>query len=469
MSKRITVKVTQEEINRQKQYISQIEQFNMGQNKLYCIETMGCQLNENDSEKLKGMLDEMGYKEQDKPEGADLVIFNTCCVRENAESKVFGRIGYLKELKRHNPNLIIAFGGCMSQQKHIQDILNTKYRHVDIIFGTHNMYRFPQLLHTAMIDGIKTIEVWDIEGQVIEDLPIKRENNIRASITIMYGCNNFCTYCIVPHVRGRERSRLPEDILAEVKKVADEGFPEILLLGQNVNSYGKDLEESITFAKLLKETSKIEGIKRIRFMTPHPKDFSDELIDVIASDKKFCDFIHLPVQSGSTDILKAMNRKYTKEQYLELIDKVRIKIPNASFSTDIIVGFPGETEEDFEETLDIIKKVGYDSAYMYLYSKRVGTPAETMEDQVPEEIKSERFKRLVNEVNKSVEEGNKKMVGTIQEILVEGESKNNKDMLTGRTTNFKTVNFKGERELIGKLVKVKIVSQHVWHLAGELI
>jgi len=464
----VAIKVIAEnEIEEQKEYIQKLKKIVV--NKKYYLMTMGCQLNESESEKISGMVEEMGYAKTEDQEEADLVIFNTCCIRENAENKILGHLGILKAIKRHKKDMIIALGGCMAQEPHMLEKFKKSHgQHIDVIFGTHNLYKFPELLYTSIINNKKVTDIWEMDGTLVEGLPVKRESNIQASVIIMNGCNNFCTYCIVPYVRGRERSRKPELILQEVKEVAAQGIKEVTLLGQNVNSYGKDLENPMTFAQLLEEVVKIEGIERVRFVTPHPKDFSDELIDVIAKEEKICKVIHLPLQAGSTSVLKRMNRVYTKESYLTLVEKIKAKIPNATFTTDIIVGFPGETEEDFLETIDVVKKVRYDSAYTYIYSRRVGTPADKMEDQIAEEVKVERIGRLIEVVNEILEEQNEKLVGTIQKVLVEGTSKTNKDTLTGRTDGGKVVNFTGDSSLIGKMVNIKITEQRKWYLTGNI-
>ena len=359
--------------------------------KKYYIETMGCQLNENDSEKIAGITEKAGFEETNNPADADLVIFNTCCVRENAEERLFGKLGELKK-QREEKGTIIAIGGCMMQEPHILDKIKQSYNYTDIVFGTHTLHKFEEDLKKAIEERKKIRDVIDIDGEVIEGLPIKRNDKYRASVTIMYGCNNFCSYCIVPYVRGRERSREPKKILEEVSILAKEGYKEITLLGQNVNSYNGG--ENYKFANLLNDVCKIAGIERIRFVSPHPKDFTDDVIEAIANNEKVARVIHLPLQSGSSNILKVMNRKYTKEQYLELVEKMRKHIPNVVFSTDIIVGFPGETEEDFEDTLDVVRKVNFEQVYMFIYSRRVGTVADRMENQIPEEIKHQRFDKL---------------------------------------------------------------------------
>lgn len=475
MSDRVTVKVTAEEIAKQYKYIDEVKDYiqklitQTGKPMLYYIETFGCQMNENDSERLSGMLSEMGYSESSNRKESDLVIFNTCCVRENAEQKVYGHLGALKKLKENNPNLIIAVCGCMMQQKEVVDHIKKVYKHVDIVFGTHNLYRFPELLNSAINSSNTVIDVWESTGSIAENMPISRKENLKAWVTVMYGCNNFCSYCIVPYVRGRERSRSLEDIKNEVVKLAGDGCKEITLLGQNVNSYGKDLESGITFADLLKELNKVEGIERIRFMTSHPKDLSDELILAMRDCEKVCEHLHLPVQAGSTRILEEMNRRYTKEQYLELVNRIRQQIPGIALSTDIIVGFPGETEEDFKETLDIVEKARYDMAYTFLYSKRTGTPAAKNPNQVPDEVKKERFDRLLELQNNISRQVNDELLGKELEVLVEGLSKSSKTTYTGRTRENKIVNFKGKPELVGKLVKVRIETIQTWSLLGRLI
>lgn len=452
-------------IEKQKEYIEKVKKINDNKNKKYYILTMGCQLNENDSEKLIGIMEEMGYSKSEDIKNADLYVINTCCVRENAEEKLFGKLGELKKIKE-NKNIIIAIGGCMMQEEHITEKIKKSYPFVDVVFGTHTLHKFPEDLYIAITKNKKVKDVIDIDGEIYEGLPVKRSSNKQASVIIMYGCNNFCSYCIVPYVRGRERSRKPEDILNEIKELAKEGYREITLLGQNVNSYKGG--ENYNFANLLEDVDKIEGIEVIRFVSPHPKDFTDDVIDVISKSKKISRLIHVPLQSGSTNVLKEMNRKYTKEQYLDLIKRIRDKIPDVVFSTDIIVGFPGETEEDFEDTIDVVKQVNFEQIFMFIYSRRVGTRADKMENQIPEEIKHKRFDRLKQVFEESVEENNKKYVGTTQKILVEGHSKNNKDMLTGRTDTNKVVIFEGPEELIGKIINIKIVSEHKWYLKGEV-
>ena len=464
----------QEEIKEQKEYIEKVKKLNLGKNLKYAVLTMGCQLNENDSEKLSGMMEEMGYSQTDKLEDANLIVFNTCCVRENAEDRLFGKLGEVKKYKEAK-GTIIAIGGCMMQEKHIVEKLKQSYSFFDIVFGTHTLHKFPGDVYNVIQNRKRIEDIIDIDGEVIEGLPIKRDDSIKASVSIMNGCNNFCTYCIVPYVRGRERSRRAEDIIAEIKCLAKEGYKEITLLGQNVNSYmrverekNEDVGPINSFAKLLREVNKIDGIERIRFISPHPKDFTDDVIEAIRDCDKVCKIIHLPLQSGSTEVLRKMNRKYTKEQYLDLVKKMREKIPGVEFSTDIIVGFPEETEEDFEDTLDVVSKVCFEQVFMFIYSRRVGTPADKMENQIPEDVKHTRFDRLKKLVESQIEVNNKKYVGTMQKVLVEGKSKTNEKMLTGRTDTNKVVNFEAEEDKIGTMVNLKIVSEHMWYLRGEI-
>ena len=431
----------------------------------YYITTMGCQLNENDSEKLAGIVEGMGFEKTEKLEEADLVIYNTCCVRENAEERLFGKLGELKKQKEEK-GTIIAIGGCMMQEPAMLEKIKKSYNYTDIVFGTHTLHKFEEDLKKVLKNGKKVRDVIDIDGEVIEDLPIKRNDNFKASVTIMYGCNNFCSYCIVPYVRGRERSREPEKILEEVEMLAKEGYKEITLLGQNVNSYNG--RENYKFANLLNDVCKIDGIERVRFISPHPKDFTDDVIEAIANNPKIARVLHLPLQSGSSAVLKKMNRKYTKEQYLELVDKIKTRIPDVVLSTDIIVGFPGETEEEFEDTLDVVGKVNYEQVFMFIYSRREGTVADKMENQIPEEIKHKRFDRLKELFDSRVSENNQKYIGTTQKILVDGYSKNDKETLTGRTDTNKVVNFKGNEELIGKMINIKITEEHKWYLSGEI-
>ena len=437
--------------------------------KHFYIETWGCQMNEEDSEKLSGMLKRVGYTKTENKEDAGIILFNTCCVRENAENKVFGNLGSLKHLKKENPDLIIGICGCMMQQEGMADKILKKFPYVNIVFGTHNAYKFPEYLNRVKTEGVQIKEIFNKETDIVEGLPIDRESNVKAFVTIMYGCNNFCTYCIVPYVIGRERSRKPEDILNEVRELVAQGYKEITLLGQNVNSYGKGLEEEVDFAKLLRMINEIEGLERVRFMTSHPKDLTHDVIMAIKECDKLCEQIHLPVQSGSNSILKKMNRHYTKEYYLDLIKKIKEEIPGVTLTTDIIVGFPGETEEDFQETLELVKEVGYSSAFTFIYSRRNNTPADMMLNQVSEEDKHHRFNRLIAAVNERVIAQNKAEEGNILEVLVEGNSKNDAEKLTGRTRTGRLVNFTGENVNVGELVNVKITRAQNFSLIGEVI
>lgn len=436
--------------------------------KLFFISTFGCQMNEEDSEKLSGMLLSLGYTRTEEKTEAEIIIFNTCCVREHAELKFYGSLGALKRLKKEKPELIIAVCGCMMQQDGVAQELIKKYPFVDIIFGTHNSHMFPEYLNRVRQESKSVIEILNKEEGIIEGLPIDRESSIKAFVTIMYGCNNYCTYCIVPYVRGRERSRKPEDIQKEIEDLVEKGYKEITLLGQNVNSYGKDLDPKINFAELLREVNKIKGIERIRFMTSHPKDLTEDVIFAIKECEKVCEQIHLPVQAGSSNLLKRMNRHYTREQYLETMKKIRQEIPNIAISTDIIIGFPGETEEDFLEILSLVKEVQFDSAFTYIYSKRKGTPADEMEDQISNEDKHRRFNRLLEVVNEGCARKNKEYEGRICEVLVEGSSKNDVTKLMGRTRTGKLVNFEGGPELVGKLVDVTIIKANSFSLIGEI-
>ncbi len=441
---------------------------NNNNKKLFYIQTWGCQMNEEDSEKLSGMLKSVGYTKTESIEEAGIIIYNTCCVRENAENKVFGNLGELKHLKKKNPDLIVAVCGCMMQQEGMADKILQKFPHVNIIFGTHNAYKFPEYLNRVRTEGVQVKEIFNKESEIVEGLPIDRESDVKAFVTIMYGCNNFCTYCVVPYVRGRERSRKSEDIINEIKDLVSKGYKEITLLGQNVNSYGKGLEEDIDFAKLLRKINEVDGLERVRFMTSHPKDLNKDVILAIKECDKLCEQIHLPVQSGSDRILKKMNRHYTKEYYLELIDMIKREIPDVSLTTDIIVGFPGETEEDFLDTLDLVERVGYDSAFTFIYSRRNNTPADMMLNQVPDADKHNRFDRLIKVVNEGVIKSNKVYEGKTVEVLVEGPSKNDETKLTGRTRNGKLVNFSGENVKAGDLVNVKIVRAQPFSLIGEV-
>lgn len=440
-----------------------------GRDLTFHVTTFGCQMNARDSEKLEGILKRAGYIEEEDEEKADFVIYNTCTVRENANQRVYGRLGQLGHTKKSNPHKMIALCGCMMQEPEVVEKLKKSYRFVDIIFGTHNIYKFAELLATRMEAGEMVIDIWKDTDRIVENLPVSRKYSFKSGVNIMFGCNNFCSYCIVPYVRGRERSRDPEAILTEIRKLAADGVVEIMLLGQNVNSYGKTLKNPMTFAMLLREIEKIDGIQRIRFMTSHPKDLSDELIQVMAESKKICRHLHLPVQSGSTRILEKMNRRYTKQQYLDLVDRIRAAVPDLSLTTDIIVGFPGETEEDFQDTLDVVRKVRYDSAFTFIYSKRTGTPAAVMKEQVPPEIVKDRFDRLLKEVQEISAQVCALHTGTIQEVLTEAVNDHDPSLLTGRMSNNLLVHFPGDPSLIGKIVKVHLDQCKGFYYMGTMV
>ena len=429
------------------------------------VETFGCQMNAKDSETLSGILSSIGFEESDS-EDADLVLYNTCTVRENANTKLYGRIGYLGNRKKRNPDKRILLCGCMMQEPQAVEKIRKSYRFVDVIFGTHNIYRLAELLFDREVAGELVIDVWDKPAGIVEDLPRRNKYGFKAGINIMYGCNNFCSYCIVPYVRGRERSRNAEDIVAEARHLAENGVREVMLLGQNVNSYGKTDRMDVSFAKLLRMVSEVEGIRRIRFMTPHPKDLSDELIAEIAANPKVCRHVHLPLQSGSSRVLKAMNRHYTKEQYLDLVSRIRERIPGVAITTDIIVGFPGETEEDFRETMDVVRKAGFIAAYTFLYSKRTGTPAASMPDQVDEATAGERFKRLLAVVGEVGAAQAEAMTGQTVEVLCE-EYKASEGTMTGRLDNNLLVHFPADESLLGELVSVKLTTCKGFYYLGE--
>lgn len=439
-----------------------------GKRKSYHILTYGCQMNEHDSEKISGILTSIGYEETEDEKDADLVIFNTCLIRENAELKFFGKLGEIKGLKRSKPDMLVAVCGCMMQKQEIREKIMKTFSFVDIIFGTNTIHELPDLIYNVDFKQHKSIGIIDNTELIYENMPKVRKYNYKALVNITYGCNNFCSYCVVPYVRGREKSREPAEIINEVKKLAEDGCKEITLLGQNVNSYGNSLESEFSFAQLLLELNKINGIERIRFMTSHPKDLTDDLIQVIKECDKICNHIHLPIQSGSNKILDKMNRKYTKEHYLDIVSKIKAAIPNVSITTDIIVGFPGETEEDFQETVDVVKNVAYDSAFTYLYSIREGTKAAQMEDQIPDETKHKRFDELLNVLYPIVYEKNKQCMGKTYSVLVESVSKSSETFLTGRTEHFRIVHFKGSEDLIGQIVNVKITKVKTFHMEGVL-
>lgn len=460
------------QLDRQLMYINMCrEKVNQLSNELKrplkcCVQTFGCQMNARDSEKLLGILQEIGY-EPSESEEADIVVYNTCTVRENANLRVYGRLGQLRGLKRKNPHMIIALCGCMMQEKEVVEKIQKSYSFVDVVFGTYNIFKLAELLYNRWESGKMVIDIWDSQKQVVEELPTVRKFPFKSGVNIMYGCNNFCTYCIVPYVRGREKSREPRDIIREIERLADDGVKEIMLLGQNVNSYGKTLDNPVSFAQLLKEIEKIDGIERIRYMTPHPKDFSEELLDVMSQSSKICNHIHFPLQSGSTRLLKAMNRQYTKEQYLNWVDKIREKLPDVSLTTDIIVGFPGETEEDFEDTLDVVRKAQFDSAYTFIYSKRTGTPAASMENQIPEDVVKERFNRLLETVGEVSHSISARYENTDTQVLVESLDDHEPGLVTGRMTNNMLVHFPGTADMIGKLVDVRLTECKGFYYMGK--
>lgn len=456
-------------LKEQKLYIDELKNRLANKGLKYHIITYGCQMNVHDSEKLAGMLSEIGYTETSSQHDADLVLFNTCCVRENAELKVYGNVGALKAYKQANPNMIIGVCGCMMQQEEIAKFIVDRFPFVDLVFGTHNLHRFPQLILQALDSSHTIIEVLDEEGTIVEHIPTKRDKGVSAWTTIMYGCNNFCSYCIVPYVRGRERSRDPEEIVNEITKLGNQGYKEITLLGQNVNSYGKDMGGGYLFHDLLSDINKINSIERIRFMTSHPKDLSKELIRTMANSEKVCEHLHLPIQAGNNRILKAMNRKYTREEYIGLVESVREAMPDIALTTDIIVGFPGESSQEFEDTLDIIKRLKFDSAYTFIYSPRKGTPAVNIEDKIRIEEKKERLAKLIEIQSKISRMKNDAYIGKVKEVLVEGRSKTNDKVLTGRTRENKIVNFIADEKVIGQLIRVKITKARSWSLEGEVL
>ncbi len=466
--------ITKEQMAHQQSFIMKIKEDNMnfaarnGRSRLALTETYGCQQNENDTERIRGMLRDAGFDFTEDSEKADVIIYNTCAVRENAEQKVFGRLGILKHIKETRRDMIIGICGCMVQQEHITEKIKKVHEHVDLVFGTHALYRMPELLYRAMNEKKTVVDIEDSEGAIAEDIPIMRDDTKKAWVSVMYGCNNFCSYCIVPYVRGRERSRTPEAVLNEVRELVAKGCTEIALLGQNVNSYGKDLDIEIDFSDLMRMVNDIEGVERIRFMTSHPKDLSDKLIQTIAECDKVCKQLHLPFQAGSNKILKEMNRKYTKEEYLAKIEKVKKAIPNISLSTDVIVGFPTETNEDFEETLDVLRKVEYDNIFSFIYSRREGTPAAKLDFVLTEDEIHKNFDRLLEVQNEISKRKNDAYVGRIERVLVDGVSKNDETTLSGRCDSSKIVNFKGDKSLIGKYVDIEITEAHTWSLNGKI-
>lgn len=434
----------------------------------YCLTTFGCQMNEKQSEAVAGIMDEIGYVRQDNEE-ADVVLYNTCTVRENANLKVYGRLGHLHSLKDRNPDMKIILFGCMMQEQHVVDKIRKSYPFVDLVFGTHNIFKFAELFYEMLQSDQQIVDIWEGTDQIVEDLPTERNYTFKSGVNIMFGCNNFCSYCIVPYVRGRERSRNPKDIIREVERLVSDGVKEVMLLGQNVNSYGKTLEDPMTFAELLREIEKVDGLERLRFMTSHPKDLSDDLIAVMKDSSKICHHLHLPVQSGSTRILKKMNRRYTKEQYLELVEKIRKAVPDISLTTDIIVGFPQETEEDFQETLDVVRKVRFDSAFTFIYSKRTGTPASVMEGQVPQEVVKDRFDRLLKEVQAIAAKECARFESTVRTALVEEVNDQDPSLVTGRLDNNLLVHFPGTKEMIGALVPVRLLTCKGFYYIGEAV
>ena len=466
--------MNQNETKRQYEFMEKAKEYvkkqseELGRPLTYCVTTFGCQMNARDSEKLTGILEEVGYVAAED-EKADFVIYNTCTVRENANLRVYGRLGVLHGYKKNNKNMTIALCGCMMQEPEVVEKLKKSYKFVDIIFGTHNIFKFAELIVRNFEEKGMVIDIWKDTQEIVEDLPVERKYSFKSGVNIMFGCNNFCSYCIVPYVRGRERSRKPEDIIAEIKKLVADGVIEVMLLGQNVNSYGKNLETPMTFAQLLQEIEKIEGLKRIRFMTSHPKDLSDELIEVMANSTKICKQLHLPLQSGSSEILKVMNRRYDKEKYLALVEKIKKAIPDIGLTTDIIVGFPGETEEDFLETLDVVRKVRYDSAFTFIYSKRTGTPAAAMENQVPEDVVKDRFDRLLKEVQNISQEMTARFEGMVEEVLVEDINDHNPELVTGRMSNNHLVHFPGDASMIGKIVKVYLDECKGFYYIGSIV
>jgi tRNA-N(6)-(isopentenyl)adenosine-37 thiotransferase enzyme MiaB len=448
------------------EYVKDLEQ-KLGRKPVAVITTFGCQMNARDSEKLVGILEQIGYVEGTNEEDADFVIFNTCTVRENANLRVYGRLGRLKRAKKKRPHMLIGLCGCMMQETEVVEKLRTSYRFVDLIFGTHNIFKFAELLTDRFAAEQMIIDIWKDTDQIIENLPSERKFSFKSGVNIMFGCNNFCSYCIVPYVRGRERSRKPSDIVSEIKQLVADGVVEIMLLGQNVNSYGVTLDAPVTFSELLRQINQIEGLERIRFMTSHPKDLSDELIEVMRTSKKICKHLHLPMQSGSSSILAKMNRSYTKEAYLLLVDKLKAAIPDISLTTDIIVGFPGETKEDFEETLDVVRKVRFDSAFTFIYSKRTGTPAAKLEEQIDEDILKARFDTLLGEVKSISAQVCKRHTGKEELVLVESVNDHDDTLMTGRLSNNTLVHFPGTRSLIGKIVKVHLTKCKGFYYIGE--
>lgn len=469
----LTQNPPQEEPDRQYYYIAKARQYvqeksrKKGRPLTFCVNTFGCQMNARDSEKLIGILEQIGYVKKET-EDADFVIYNTCTVRENANNKVYGRLGYLHSQKKKNPDMMIGLCGCMMQEPEVVEKIRTSYRFVDLVFGTHNIYKFAELIVAAFESKGMIVDIWKDTDKIVEDLPVERKYTFKSGVNIMFGCNNFCSYCIVPYVRGRERSRDPKDIIREIERLVADGVVEVMLLGQNVNSYGKNLDTPVTFAQLLQEVEKIEGLERIRFMTSHPKDLSDELIEVMKNSKKICRHLHLPLQSGSSRVLKEMNRHYDKEHYLALVEKIKKAMPDLAITTDIIVGFPGETEEDFLETMDVVRQVEYDSAFTFIYSKRTGTPAAKMENQIPEDVIKDRFDRLLKLVQEISAKKAGALTGSVQDVLVEELDEQQEGLVTGRLSNNSVVHLPGDVSMIGTIVPVLLKECKGFYYMGEV-
>ena len=458
-------------IEKAKEHVDSLSR-ELGRNLTACVVTFGCQMNARDSEKLLAILKLAGYEESES-ENADFVIYNTCTVRDNADQRVLGRLGQCSNYKKKNPHMKIAICGCMMQEQSAVEKIQKSYRFVDLIFGTHNIYKFAELLYTTLLSDRMIIDIWKETDKIVEDLPVLRKYPFKSGVNIMFGCNNFCTYCIVPYVRGRERSRSPKDIIRECEKLSADGVKEVMLLGQNVNSYGNDFKDGdpnkISFPQLIEEVCKVKGLERVRFMTPHPKDFSDELLETIKRNPKIARHIHLPLQSGNTEILRRMNRKYTKEQYLELVYKIREMLPDVAITTDIIVGFPGETASDVDDTIDVVNKAQFDNAFTFIYSKRTGTPAAGFPDQVPESEVKENFDRLLKVVQETARKQSEKLTGRTEEVLVEGINEHDNSLLTGRLSNNTLVHFKGDEKLIGSIVRVSLDECHGFYFMGQMV
>ena len=466
--KEAKLRTSKETLIKTNDYIMNNNLKEIGKNKKYFLRTYGCQMNEHDSENIKAILEDMSYTETDVMEDADLILLNTCAIRENAHNKVFGYLGRIKHLKEEKPHVIAGICGCMAQEEVVVNEIKTKYKWLDIVFGTHNIHKLPQILNDSIIKKEQEIEVFSIEGDVIENIPVKRDSKYKAWINIMYGCDKFCTYCIVPYTRGKQRSRLPEYIIKEVEDLIKNGYKEVTLLGQNVNAYGKDLDINYGMENLLEDVAKT-GIERIRFVTSHPWDFTDKMIEIISKYKNIMPYIHLPLQSGSNNILKLMGRRYTKEEYITLFNKIKKALPYSSITTDIIVGFPNETEKDFNDTLEVVNTCKFDSAFTFIFSPRVGTPAAKMTDNVSLDIKEKRLQVLNELINKYSKEANNKYLGKTVPVLIEGISEKDENMLFGYTDTMKLVNIKGSKDNIGKIVDVKITDIKTWNMYGEIV